>query len=243
MMTRKVLILSVAIVVTICMAPLMSDDADGFVTERLINDLYVVEASYVVEEKWNLHGWLFVENSPNHQAMRAYIEDPYHADIPEYDDESTRSTWSNGTKLYIYDTSMPYYSYYSNGEYTSPSLERTKVLDGYRMSFFVKGGEEFSLTVEDVETHGDSRDKVDVIAGLDYDSLGSGSTYTQTFGSNTVVTVQSYDDAIATDLTYEVTGYAQPNGSPVLYTIAVFVIAIVILSIIVMCGMHPRWSR
>ena len=79
-------------------------------------------------------------------------------------------------------------------------------------------------------------------AGISQQSLEAGDDFESKFATNTVVSLSVYE-GIATDITYDASGYSLPNGSSTVFAIAAIVVAAAILAILVMCGIQPRWAR
>ena len=239
MMMRKAFAIGVAVILALCITPMIADDSDASVTERTFSNLN--EAKIVIQSpNYRYYDMVFLEGSPNHEIMRAYIEDPFHAKVPVEDDSDIISSSDVGKTAYIYSTGIPYY--YTYTDYTSRYFypDYVQVLSEAPIAFFVKEGDQFSISILDMETYGSGSDMIFVNYGMDTESLRVGDDFKMEFGTNHVINITP--TGIAVDLTYDASGYALPNGSSAVFIVAAVVIAGVILGILVMCGMHPRWE-
>lgn len=246
-MIKKSITVCAVFVLLFCAVPVLADESDATVTERIISDLYVSEINPPSTSQFYANGMVMIEGSDNYDLMQDYIEDPYHAEVPTEDDmEQIVSEGSSGKTLYLYTTySYAYYSYQvSPGMSTSRTVETTQLLEATNLSFFVKEGDEFRIDIIDLDIHdsNSSYDRVYLHAGISQESLESGDDFESKFATNTVVSLSVYQ-GIATDITYDASGYSLPNGSSTVFAIAAIVVAAAILAILVMCGIQPRWAR
>ena len=237
-MMRKAFAIGVAVILALCITPMIADDTDASVTERAFSNLN--EAKIVIQPNYRYYDMVFLEGSPNHEIMQAYIEDPFHAEVPVDDDSDIISSSDVGKTAYIYSTGIPYY--YTYTDYTSRYFypDFVQVLSEAPISFFVKEGDQFSISIIDMETYNSGSSQISISYGMDNERLNVGDDFKMEFGTNHVINIMP--TGIAVDLTYEASGYALPNGSSAVFIAAAVIIAVVILGILVMCGMHPRWE-
>lgn len=240
-MVKKIAgMVAVALFLMLCMAPVIAEESDASVTERIVNDLYVAETTVGSKQYNHFNGMAFIAGSENYDLMQAYIADPYHAEVPEKDDSDSISSADVGKKLYIYSAySTTYYSVNSNNWTEYVYLDCTLVFEGSPISFFVKEGEKFTLEIIDANLYGGNY--LYVAYGMNSESISVGDYFEMEFGTNTVVRITP-DGVMAADVTYEASGYSLPNGSSIVFVIAAIVVAAVVLAILIMCGLHPKWE-
>ncbi len=248
MMNTKLIATGLMAALLICTMGAICDDSEAAVTERVLSDLYEVEVD--CRPSTDLHTYssmIFIEDSANHSTMKKFIEDPYHAEIPETDDSYTiRSSGAQSLKVHLYSTNPTLYFSTTSSDYY---YEGSKVLSKSNISFFVRGGNEVNIEFIDITSYEvsstvhESGGNVRVTMGLDSEWCGGGDTFTQTCGTNAVVNISTDYGCFAADVTYEASGYVLPNGSSTVFAVAACVIAVTILVILIMCSIHPRWSE
>lgn len=239
-MDRRIVVMGlVAVLALTCALPLASEDSDAAVTERQVSSLYVAKVtvermSYSISNSYIV---LF-EGTDNYEAMEKYIEDPYHNDLAGDDRDLIED--KVGSTMYIYSDS-PYISYGNyNGTYYYPDAE--EVVSGVPLTFFVKEGNEFTFKLLAVDIYGgyySSDVRVSYRGGGE--SLDAGDDVAFTPKTNTIVNV--YSDSIYCDITYEAEGFSTPNGSSTLFAVVCIFVSAVILAIMVIAGLRPKWGE
>lgn len=239
-MDRRIVVMGlVAILALTCALPLASEDSDAAVTERQVSSLYVAKVtvermSYSISDSYIV---LF-EGTDNYAAMERYIEDPYHNDLAG--DDRNLIEKKVGSTMYIYNYSS-YISYSNyNGTYYYPDAE--EVVRGVPMTFFVKEGNEFTFKLLALDTYGEHYSSdlyVSYRGGSEYMDAGDDVKFTPK--TNTIVNV--YCNAIYCDITYEAEGFSTPNGSSTLFAVVCIFVSAVILAIMVIAGLRPKWGE
>lgn len=247
---KKAVVLGIVAILMVCIVPAVADESEAAVTERICSDLYVIEVDVSDLPDFYTSSWAFIEGSENHKAMLDYIADPLHADVPTEDDNDTVENHGAGGKtVYIYSYGpYIYYSYSATGEYSGyygVSIKGTKVLEGNTISFFVKEGVDFRFDLIGVKAYNFNyaNNSVNALYGAYSATMDAGESIEENFGTNCVITISCYSNNIATDVTYEASGYSLPNGSSTVFIVVAVVVSVAILIILILCGMHPRWEN
>ena len=236
-MDRKIVgIFAVLVISSAFIAPMTYEESDAYVIERLHESMYVAET--VIEgECLNLGDTIVtIEGSENHRNMLKYIEDPLHNEITGDDRDLIPS--SIGKKMYLYSN----YSRitYMDAEYNYKTLEGRQVLEERALSFFVESGQEFKFEIHSIDGF-DNSNYVLLIVGGYSDSKYAGDVFEETFNTNTIVYIEPR--AYYVDIAYDVSGFSEPNGSSTLFIVACILVAVAILAIMVLAGLHPRWEK
>lgn len=238
-MDRRIVVMGLVVVLALtCVLPLASEDSDAAVTERQVNNLYMAKVT-VEPMKYSLSSAYFVlfEGTDNYAAMERYIEDPYHNDLAGDDRELIESKVGSTMYIYSYTSYINYGNY--NGTYYYPDTER--VVDGVPTTFFVKEGNEFTFTLLASDIVGSYSDDVFISYRSGSDRLDENVDVTFTPKTNTIVNV--YCNAIYCDITYEAEGFSTPNGSSTLFAVVCIFVSAVILAIMVIAGLRPKWGE
>lgn len=239
-MDRRILVMGLVTVLALtCALPIASEDSDAAVTERQVSSLYVLEAT-IESASYSLSSSgshiMLIEGTENYSAMQRYLKDPYHNDLAGDDSDIIRD--KIGSKLYIYSIS-PYLEF-TSGNHNYSDTE--KVLDGMPITFFVKGGDKFTFELLAMDIYGEYYSSglyVSYRGGSEYMDAGDDVTFTQ----NTNTIVNAYCNAIYCDITYEAEGFSTPNGSSTLFAVVCIFVSAVILAIMVIAGLRPKWGE
>lgn len=245
-MMRKAFVIGVVAVLMLCVLPAVAGESDASVTERSYNNLYYVECTLPSNDIQGTNAMVFLEGSENYRVMLDYIEDPQHADIPTEDD------WddiTSGQKVHMYSTSQSIYYYYRYSDpgemyigYHYEYMTGTQVLSSSYISFFVREGSDFNLSIFALNNNSGENAYVEMQSGINTETLSEGDVVETTFGTNSVVALMPEYNDLAVDVTYEASGYSMPNGSAVVFAVAAIIVAAAILAILVLCGLKPRWG-
>lgn len=241
-MDRRAMIAAIAVlaVAGVCLVPAVSDESDA-VTQDRFADYYVMHGTVTKTEylhtEWVSSNFLyFAEGSVNHSTMQAYLRDQT-VDVSA-DDRDGLGDLPVGTVIHVY--------YISNYEYTDAytfgtSIPVETVLEPYTLTFFVKAGDTFTISVQScVDNWGNT--VVPYITER-FGSVQLNQTYTAEYTSSTEVKVFSDTYCLYVDISYVASGASSPNGSAAAYVAVCAVITVIVLGLLVMAGMKPKWSK
>ena len=239
----------VALMCVICLSLLAFDDSDADESLRM-SDNYLYKATVVLEpgeDIWTMGSYFVTkEGSPNDQLMDRYLQDPTDTSISLSEDdqwELVNGYITEPTTVNVYMSGGNYlYNDYFNGWGHVAKWNRVLERDNDdRVTFFIKAGDRFELDITIRNENGS------VCEAYLYTNLGSedivNGHYSRVMESSTSVSVRTNTNGIYFDVWYDASGYSAPNGSPTVYAAVCILITVVILGVLVVAGLKPKWSK
>ena len=236
----------VAVLIAMCVAPVLADESDGE-TETRVSGAYVYKATAVLEA--NPHSisllnidMVFIDGSENDRMMDAYLADPGNMSISVIEDDSddiSRVTEDTPVNLYRFQSYTGYTGMSFNDVYLDPEV----VLEPYAggMTFFVRAGDTFELTASITDNRGHPSGYMYLYDGIN--STDFDGHFEKTYDANTTVRLSVDGNTLYFDVTYTASGYSLPNGSPTVFVAVCAGITVVVLGILVYAGLKPKWSK
>lgn len=250
-MEGKKIVAAVAVMAMLALmfVPITADPADADTGSARMSRAYVYHAQLEIEGQFsgfygsNLY---FIEGSDNDRAMDAYLTD--HSVSVTEDDRDTiplESATSDSMTINVYALEYGYTDdpIYING-YTS---QTELVLEPYgELTFFAKAGDTFRFSTQVCRSNfGEDANLsyYNQMTGEYQYSDRNGGIEVHCAGSTAFVfeAPSAYD--LYYDVTYTVTGASTPNGSATLYFAVCAVITVLVLAILVLAGLKPKWSK
>lgn len=254
-MNRTVAAIGAAIIIAMCLVPLMpadSSEADSGGDSYRMSSYYLYRATVTLDpgdyvDLYMGSYWCVSEGSVNDAAMDAHIRDPTDQSIrfTQDDQEEIHGLVEETTTVHIYchgGSSLynPTVYYCGHIGYWEMVMEPYNTDD---LTYFVKSGDTFDLRMTVLDNEGRTA-SFNVLNGYDSTHVDDG-RFTLTPSSSTMVTVEfenSVND-LYYDVTYEASGFSSPNGSPMVYVAICAVVTVAILALLVYAGMRPKWSK
>ncbi len=232
---------AVALMAAVCLVPAMAEESDGANQTSRFSSVYIMHGTVTMSNgnvTYATDGSIlyFIEGSENHMTMEAYLTDQS-VDVTKDDSDSLRNLPS-GTVVHIYLLR----SYELISIYTLNTLVAlTTVLDPYPLTFFVKAGDTFSITVDScVDNKGQN---VTPYIYADYMNNYLSNGYTREYTVSTEVEVSLSGYILYADISYDVSGASYPNGSAAAYVAVCAAITVIVLGLLVMASIKPKWSK
>ena len=235
-----------ALMIAICLVPALSDESDG-VSDIRVSDRYVFVATfdYVPSGGMSSSGnsLVMIDGSSNDQLMQRYLDDPDNPAIQiKTDDRAAiiRTTSTVTVNVYYfgyseYDSSI----WFDSQEKTGKLLLRPYNMDA--LTFFVKAGDEFSLTIDAQDNEGnDTSMRLSSPSFTEYIENGR---FSETFKNSTSLVVSFDNNALYFEVSYDVSGNSTPNGSATVFFAVCAGITAIILAILIIAGFKPKWSK
>lgn len=249
---RKIAAVAVLAMVAMIFVPVASDPADADTGSTRMSSAYVYYAQYELDSP--LSGFdgsylYFIDGSENDRAMDAYLADPNHSVSVTEDDRDRIATESwNGSSMTLNVYSMEYRNDNNNQIYINGyTMSSEMVLEPYgEMTFFVKAGDTFRFSTQMCRSNMGQDDSF-----YYYDPVDRDYQYSDRDGGIVVYCDSSmafiYDAPSSSylyyDVAYTVSGASVPNGSATLYFAMCVVITVLVLAILVLAGLKPKWSK
>lgn len=240
----------VALMCVICLSPLAFDDSDADESLRM-SDHYLYKTSVVLEPGdyvWTIGSYFItIDGSDKDQLMDRYLQDPTDTSINLSEDDQGELT------RYSYITERtPVNIYMSGGAYLYDDYlyiwdhvaKWNQVLEPYNddhLTFFVKAGDRFELDITVRNEKGAACDAY-LYTNLGSEDIVNGH-YSRVMESSTSVSVRTNTNGIYFDVWYDASGYSAPNGSPTVYAAICILVTVVILGVLVVAGLKPKWSK
>ncbi len=254
---RMIAVTAIAVMVLMCLAPTVSAEKVNEDTGRVIG-VYIYEAEFIIPsdlEEWQVENlrddsFYMVKGSDNQRLMDRFLEDPYSVDMAGDDRDILLE--NKGKTVYVYRLNSYIYSECSIYFPGCDSKEGEIVMEPRGIEFVVKAGGEMRLTITDIEYYNDiEQDLRFYPATMQYIDtvLGIGDTATVEPGTTTVylLGMNSYNysngETLYIDVTYEVTGNSEPDGSPILFAAICFIIAALMIVLVVIAAIRPKWAE
>lgn len=249
---RIITVVATLLMLSICIAPMVIEDSDAANTER-ISENYLYHAQFVKRdlgdwyEEWYMDNYLYyIDGSEKNQQMERYISDPQRYSISSTDDRERINNSPAGTIVNVYACD----SYYSEGyrwsiSYNDQTQIAEKVLDPYGgISFFVTAGDTLEITINSITvSNGDRTPRAYVMIDYQYNYINPGFTHHYTTSTEVDVGFESAYQAVYFDVNYDAEGMSSPNGSATLYVVICAVITVLVLAILILASIRPKWSK
>ena len=245
----------VVVMMAACVVPVVADELDAADSLRM-SDKYVLYAQFEKEAKdewyyeWYYDNTLyFIDGSPEDQEMKRYIEDPYGVSITDDQREAVEAAPA-GTLINVYELSTYYYDFdVQTVNYNDQEIPGVKVMDpSGSMSFFVKAGDTITLTIHDIEQSyvgSNVMSEIEASVYVDYQTHTIDPTFSHQYDVSTEMSVDFNNtyNAVYWEVSYDVSGISEPNGSATLYIAICAVITVLVLALLVYAGIKPKWAK
>ncbi len=248
MRTEKIVAsIAVAVMICICIAPVMAEGSDGATSMRSANkDVY--EGTFEKKSGYmsNYYNTLyFIDGSDNHKAMKAYVADPTNQNnkVMADDFEILRnSQWSGTVHVYSWTSSV------GEGKSTVGKIDEAnlvvdmkKAVDAYgKISFFVKAGDTVKINMTATNNRGE--DAKPYFSDPEYQNV-SVSSYERQYKVSYNIVIHFDNDGLYSDVSYNVSGISEPNGSATAYFIFCAIVTFLVLAILAYSALKPKWSK
>ena len=240
---------AVAIMMSVCIAPMMAEGSDGATAIRSA-ETAVYEGTFekisgtYVNAFYN--SFYFLEGSDNHKAMMAYIADPTNRDnkvVQDDSQETLRNIGWGGTvhvytwRQYLMEGVIPVAT---TGE-TNINADLKKTMDSYgRISFFVKAGDTVKISMTATNNYGE--DAEPYFFDTDYVKVDP-SAYEGQFKASFNIVIHFDNGGLYSEVSYDVSGISQPGGSATTYFIFCAIVTVLVLAILAYAALKPKWSK
>lgn len=249
---RRIAAVVVLAVLALTLVPMTADSADADTGSTRMSSAYVYYAQVEIDAQlsgFNGSYLYFIDGSENDRTMDAYLADPDHSVSVTEDDRERIVTESwNATSMTLNIYTMEYNRYDDNPIYINGYREDTElVLEPYgELEFFVKAGDTFSFSTQVCRSNTGQDDYF-----YYYDSMTGEYQYSNRDGGIEIHCASSMSfifgapssNELYYDVTYTATGASIPNGSATLYFAVCVVITVLVLAILVLAGLKPKWSK
>ncbi len=243
-MDRRMTFLILAILVFAPVAATLASDCSDGATEVRTSNQYVLYAQFTTNEdlgSWSFHSncLYFIDGSANDAKMESYLKDSS-VNITA-DDRDAIVARGTGTVVNVYDLSNYYYS--DQTIYFNDSQKKAKlVLEPYNeLSFFVKAGDTINLSINSaVDNMGD---KVSAYYYLNYSTVYIDGPVEMSFKTSSIFKVELNLNGLYADVSYSVFGNSEPSGSATTYVVICSAITVLMLLVLVLASLKPRWSK
>lgn len=240
--------MAIAALMVICAVPLASEESDADTTTTLkLSEQYIYYGTFIMPEgefNWTIGGqFMFVDGSEEHSQMLAYLEDPLHNDAPSRDNSAEISHGMHAGELihaYSWQSSdnYPYINTYDGRMIGDIVLEPY----GENLDITVRPGDTFTITLLSTTSHRDLY--INTVGNQTEVSLGD--TFSVDVNSLTTFNVGLGQYSSNNDLyviyTFSYDGGSEPNGSATVFAAICFMIAALVIALLVVASMRPKWS-
>lgn len=246
---KTVASIAVAIMMCVCIAPAMMEGSDGATVIRSA-DKNVYEGMYEKKSGTALYSYYgtlyFIEGSDNHKAMEAYIADPTNQDNKVPQDDRQAIQWDRQWEGTVHVYSWKYgigegKNAVGRTDDTDIVIDMKKAVDAYgKISFFVKAGDTVKISM--TATNNSGEDAKPYFTDSDYTKV-SLSAYEKQFKTSFNIVIYFDNDGLYSDVSYDVSGISQPNGSATAYFVFCAIVTVLVLAILAYAALKPKWSK
>lgn len=249
MNSRIVAIALIAVIGMTIVAPAVSEDSSAATEmEGRISPFYISSAETVVPEQMQtvVNTMYMLHGSENQLAMEAYLRDPQNSVSVKGDDRDIIAESEPGTKMDVYACS---YNSYRESIWVSGNVELTPRLAPYDIDVDAEAGDIVKIRI--VEAGGNSTGYINIIRfvkdGPDPSSsnISIGGTYITEMmeGESLSMTVAWMDsEDFYADVRYDISVSA-PNGSATLFAAVCIAIAALVLILMIVAMLKPKWAK
>ncbi len=241
--------IAVAVMISVCIAPVLAEGSDGANVTRAA-DKNVYEGTFEKKSGTALYSYYgtlyFIEGSDNHKAMEAYVADPTNQDNKVPQDDLQQIQWDGqwGGTVHVYSWKSDVRegkSAVGRADDTEIVIDMKKAVDAYgKISFFVKAGDTVKISM--TATNNSGEDAKPYFTDPSYQHV-SVSSYENRFKASYNIVICFDNDGLYSDVSYEVSGISQPNGSATAYFIFCAVVTVLVLAILAYSALKPKWSK
>lgn len=246
---KTVASIAVAIMMCVCIAPAMMEESDGATVIRsagmdVYDGTFEKRSGEFLSSYYNT--FYFIEGSDNHKAMIAYIADPTNMNNKVTQDDSQTALWNAEWEGTVHVYTWKYglregVNSVARSDYTEVTADLKKTMDSYgKISFFVKAGDTVKISM--TATNNSGEDAKPYFSDSDYAKV-SLSTYEKQFKTSFNIVVHFDDGGLYSDVSYEVSGISQPNGSATAYFVFCAIVTVLVLAILAYAALKPKWSK
>ncbi len=250
-MDRKIAaMMAIAVFGLACFVPLATDDVSAETYNVRISNMYVMHAQTqitdTIPDSFEEQYLYFVEDSPNHSKMLAYLSDPQKNAAPSGDDRASLED-NEGKVLHIYrfERNEIQSIYYQSW------LKVDTVLKPYNISKLFEGDPDDVVTLK-VRSMTDNTGK-SVEDGYCLYTKGENGGYSFTYlGTQKKIVIEKdssfliapywADDALCYDLDLELE-ISKPNGSATTFMAICFIISAITIALLAVAALKPKWSK
>lgn len=244
-MDRRIITIIAVLSIGLTAFTIPLEDSDAEPTTTTMSNKYIFHTTIEWKDGYTPYNtgitFYFNEGSANHKAMEQYLED--RKTVITQDDKSNLS----GT-VHIYRTS----TWNSDSIITvgvpdddNIMLFGDEVMRPYNNTFFVKVGDTVTIRAYSAtNSFGESCSayvgNVNILSETYSETAKVSKEVSITFDN---ISVYNKVPTLFYNVTYEITGDSQPNGSANVFIVICTLVAVIGLGLLVVAAMKPKWSK